>query len=163
MRKWEGLVEAAHLSTLTALVVIVAVDPLARMRSAPDWCGWLIGQQRLDGVMSRVAPPLFLSAAAAAAGATLIEVGRRRSRPATGRGTALGCIAATIAVTLTVNEPMNARIREWRSEDAPPEGWQMVRARWDQGHRLRRALIAVGAVATVWGSVGPRPGGPVAR
>lgn len=106
--------------------------------------------------MSRVAPPLFLSATTAAAGATLIAVRRRRNRLATGRGAATGCIAAAIAVTLTVNEPLNARIREWRPLDVPPNDWRVVRAKWDRGHRLRRALIAVGSVAVVWGAIGQR-------
>ncbi len=102
------MVEVAHGTTLAALVGLVVVDPFAGMRSAPDWSGWLDGQQRLDRVMSRVMPPLFQSALATAAGATVV------------------------AVTLTTNEPLNARLRDWRPLDAPPDDWRTVRAQWDR-------------------------------
>lgn len=152
--RWTGVVELGHACTLAALVGVVVVDPTARMRGAPDWSGWLDGHQRVDRVMSRVAPPLFLSATAAAAGAALVAAGRSQRRAAAGRGVATGCLAAAIAVTLTVNEPMNARIRGWRPWDAPADGWRQVRDRWEHGHRLRRALVATAAIASVWGGNG---------
>ncbi len=156
MGRWATGVETAHVSTLTALVGIVVVDPTARLREATDWEGWLEGHMRVDRVMSRLAPPLFLSATAAAAGAALVGLTRQQRRLAAGRATAAGCIAAAIAVTLAVNEPLNARIRTWRPQDPPPGDWQTVREGWERGHRLRRALIATGAIAVVWGGTGPR-------
>lgn len=152
MSRWLTFVEAAHVSTLSVLVAIVTVDPLAGMRNSPDWSGWLAGQQRLDRVMSRVAPVLFQSAAVSAAGATLVALGRHRGPLAAGRAVATGCIVAALAVTLTVNQPMNSRLRDWRPEDVPPDDWRAVRARWDQGHRWRRALLAAAACASVWGA-----------
>jgi len=150
------VVEAVHATTLGALVGIVALDPFAGMRRARDWSGWLTGQQRLDRVMSRVAPALFLSATAAAAGATVVAISDHRAVLAVGRAVATGCTAAAIAVTLVVNEPSNARIRGWRPSDPPPEGWQAVRARWNQGHRSRRVLVAAAAGASLGGSVAAR-------
>jgi len=78
MSLWADVVETAHVTTLAAVVGIVALDPFARVRNAPDWSGWLTGQQRLDQVMSRAAPPLFLSATAAAAGASLVALGEHK-------------------------------------------------------------------------------------
>ena len=155
------MVEAAHVATLAAVVGVVVLDPFAPMRSADDWSGWLAGQQRLDRVMSRVAPPLFVSATAAAAGATLVALGRHQSLLATGRAVATGCVAAAVAVTLLVNEPMNERLRAWRPGDSPPDDWRAVRQRWDQGHRGRQALLAAAAVASSWGLRAPLPRQPL--
>lgn len=137
--------------TLTVLTVVVGVDPAALVRRAPDWAGWVTGQQRLDRVMSRVAPPLFLSTAATAAGAALLALGQHRTTLAVTRAAAAGCTVAAIRVTLTVNEPANDLIRSWRPSDVPPDDWREVRARWDRGHRWRRGLIAVAAGSTAWG------------
>lgn len=147
------VVETVHLATLATLTGLVALDPLAGMRRAPDYAGWLTGQQRLDRVLSRVAPPLFLSTAAAAAGATLVALGQRRTGLAVARALATCCTAAAIGVTLVVNEPANAQLRRWRPADAPPDGWRTVRARWDQGHRYRRGLVSAAAVAAAWGQL----------
>lgn len=163
MSRWTTAVEAAHVVTLGALVGIVAVDPTARVREATDWDGWLYGHMRVDRVMSRVAPPLFLSATTAAAGASLVARARHQGRAAAGRAAAAGCVAAAIAVTLVVNEPLNERIRGWRSQDPAPGDWREVRGRWERGHRFRRALIATGAVATVWGGTGLGDARPMAR
>lgn len=143
--------EKAHVVTLAVLTTVVALDPTARMRSAPDWAGWVTGQQRLDRVMSRVAPPLFLSAAATAAGAALVALGQHRTELAVTRALAVSCTAAAIAVTLVVNEPANERLRSWRPSDVPPDDWRAVRAQWDRGHRYRRGLVAAAAVSAGWG------------
>ncbi|WP_407922638.1 anthrone oxygenase family protein [Auraticoccus monumenti] len=106
--------------------------------------------------MSRAAPPLFLSATATAAGAALVALGRHDVPLATGRALAAACVAAAVAVTLVVNEPMNTRLRAWDPDDAPPADWRAVREQWDRGHRRRRALLAAAAVASGWGTVRSR-------
>lgn len=148
--------EAAHVVTLAALTTVVAVDPTASIRSAPDWAGWVTGQQRLDRVMSRVAPPLFLSTATTAAGAAFVALGQHRTGLAVTRAVAAGCTAAAVAVTLAVNEPANVRLRTWRPSGVPPDDWREVRARWDRGHRWRRGLVTAAAVAGGWGLLGSR-------
>jgi hypothetical protein len=155
-------IEASHLGTLTALTGIVTLDPTAGMRGAPDWASWLTGQQRLDRVMSRVAPPLFLSAGGSAAAAALVALARRQNALAAGRAVCALCIAAAIAVTLTVNEPVNARLREWRPQDEPAEDWQLARARWNQAHAGRRVLLAAAALASFLGARRARRAGPEA-
>ena len=147
------VVEATHLVTLAALTGLVGLDPTARLRGAPDYAGWLAGQQRLARVMSRVAPPLFLSAAATALGAALVAGTRHRPTLAVYRVVAAGCVAAAVRVTLTVNEPANARLRAWSPDAEPPDGWRSVRARWDEGHRQRRVLVGVAAAAVALGLV----------
>ncbi|GAA3565030.1 hypothetical protein GCM10022197_20950 [Microlunatus spumicola] len=145
------VVEATHLVTLAALTGLVGLDPTARLRSAPDYAGWLAGQQRVDRVMSRVAPPLFLSAAATAVGAALVAGAGHRPALAVSRIVAATCVAVAVRVTLTVNEPANARLRAWRPDAVPPDDWRAVRARWDEGHRQRRVLVAAGAAAVTLG------------
>lgn len=148
--------EAAHVGTMAALVAIVVYDPTARLRRAPDWSGWLTGQQRVDRIMSRVAPPLFLSTTAAAAAAALVAAARREGPLTAGRAMAAACTAASIAVTLKVNEPLNARIRAWQPSDAPPADWRAVRARWDRAHQYRRVLVATASLASVAGWISAR-------
>lgn len=139
--------EAAHLATLGSLTGAVVLDPTAPSRRAPDYAGWLAGQQRVDRVMSRLAPPLFLSTAATAAAAGVVAVVHGRPVTAAGRFAAAGCVAAAVVVTLRVNEPANARLRSWHPADEPPAGWRDVRSRWDRAHRVRRGLVAAAAGA----------------
>lgn len=152
MTSWTRVVEVAHGVTLAALVAVVVVDPTAGLRRADDWRGWLVGQQRLDRVMSRVAPPMFLSTTATAAVAAVLAARDGRGRAATGRALAAGCTAAAVAVTLAISEPANVRIRTWRPTDVPPPDWRAVRARWNRAHRGRRLLVAVGAAAALLGA-----------
>ncbi len=156
VNSWTRAVEAAHVGTLAALAAVVVYDPTARFRRAPDWTGWLTGQQRVDRVMSRLGPPLFLSTTAAAAAAALLAATRHQVPLAAGRAMATACTAASIAVTLTVNEPLNAQIRAWEPTDEPPTDWRSVRAGWDQAHHYRRVLVAAATLASVAGWVGAR-------
>lgn len=112
----------------------------------------------VDRVMSRLAPPLFLAGTAAATAAALVSVSQSQARLALGRALAAGCLGAAIAVTLMVNEPVNARLRAWRPQDETPAGWRADRARWDRGHAGRRALVAAAAAASLWGRSGPAAG-----
>lgn len=144
-----GLVERAHLATLAGLTGLVVIDPTAPFRSAPDYAGWLAGQQRVDRVMSRVAPPVFLSTAASAAGAAAVALTQGRPRTAAARTVAAACVVAAVVVTLRVNEPVNQTLRGWRPTDPPPDGWQQVRARWDRAHAVRRGLVAAAAGTAV--------------
>lgn len=149
-------IEVAHGATTGALVGLVALDPFAGMRSAPDWSGWLTGVQRLDRVMSRVAPPLFLSATACALGATVVAAVHHEKLLAAGRALATGATATAIAVTLVNNDPLNVRIRQWNASDVPPEDWGLVRAGWERSHRHRQGLIAAAGTATLLGQMSLR-------
>lgn len=143
---------------LAVLTGLVGVDPTAPLRRAPDWSGWLTGQQRVDRVMSRVAPPVFLATAATAAGAALLAARRGEVGVATARALAAVCTGGAVVVTLRVNEPANTRLRAWRPADAPPADWREVRARWDRGHAVRRALVVAAALAGGVGLVLTRGG-----
>ena len=146
-----AVLEGTHLAGVAALTVLVVLDPTAPARSAPDHAGWLRGQQRVDRVMSRVAPPLFLTTAAGTAAAAVVALVGRRPAVAAARSLAAGCVVAAVAVTLTRSEPQNARIRSWRPGDPPAADWQDVRARWESAHRTRRVLLVVAALATLAG------------
>ena len=137
--------EVAHLATLSALAGAVVLDPTAPSRRAADYAGWLTGQQRVDRVMSRLAPPLFLSAAATALAAGVAALVHGRPGAAAGRFAAAGCVVAAVVVTLRVNEPANGRLRAWHPDQEPPPDWQDVRARWDRAHGVRRSLVAAAA------------------
>ncbi|MBP2419076.1 anthrone oxygenase family protein [Microlunatus capsulatus] len=146
-----AVLETTHRAGVAALTVVVVLDPTAPLRSAPDHAGWLRGQQRLDRVMSRVAPPLFLLTAGATAAAAVVALVDGRAGAAAARTVTAACVVAAVRVTLTRSEPENARIRGWRPEDPPAADWREVRDRWEAAHRSRRALLAVAALATAAG------------
>lgn len=137
----------AH-DVVTGLVVLLVVaDPLGARRRRAGWTAWLHSQQRLDRVMRRVAPPLFLAAiGTGAASAVLCAVaGERRS--ALGRAAAAAMTVGAVRVTLAVNDPVNQQLRRWQVDDEPAL-WREARARWERGHRVRRALLALAALVT---------------
>lgn len=140
-----AVVEGTHAAGLTVVVGLVVLDPLAGLRAAPDWAGWVCGQQRLDRVMSRVAPVLFLTTAMSTAAAVGVALAQHRSWTAAGRAAAAGCVAGAIGVTLTRNEPVNRELRGWRATDEPTPGWRDARVRWERAHLVRWVLLAVAA------------------
>ncbi len=157
MTRWTRALETAHAATLATLVGVVVVEPFSGLRRADGWTAWLTGQQRVDRVMRRVGPVLFLSTVTAATAAAVVAAAQRRPAATVGRAVAAGCTAAAIAVTLTVNEPANAQIRAWRPAEEPPAAWRAVRARWERAHRVRQVLITVGAVGSLGAELSARP------
>ncbi len=151
MKRVGDFVEWAHAGTMATIVALVVVDPLRGPRSAPDWAGWVSGQQRLDRLMHPIAPAMFISTGVSAAGAAVVANGRGAVAPAVCRAMTAACVGAAVAVTLKANEPVNERLRSWRAEDAPPPDWRAARNRWEQAHQVRQALLAVGAAAALLG------------
>jgi uncharacterized membrane protein len=60
---------------------------------------------------------------------------------------------ATILLTVTMLVPINNRIARMNPEQ-PHEGWLRDRARWDQFHRIRVALLIVALVLLLAGLLG---------
>jgi uncharacterized membrane protein len=58
--------------------------------------------------------------------------------------------AATILFTVTLLVPINNRIAKMKPEQ-PHEGWLRDRARWDQLHRIRVALLIVALLLLLTG------------
>lgn len=147
------VVERVHLATTAALLLVVVVDPTQVLRRSEDWSGWLQGQQRVDRVMRRIAPPMFLTTGVAALAAAGVALSEHRPRRTAARVGAAGCVLGAIAVTLRVNEPLNSQVRRWSATDPPAPGWRELRGRWDRAHRVRRGVLALGAGLTVVGVV----------
>jgi hypothetical protein len=145
-------VERAHLATTAGLVLVVALDPTARLRGGAAWEPWVLGQQRVDGVMRRIAPPLFQSTGVLALAATVVAARRGDRTGVLCRSAVVACVGAAVAVTLRVNEPVNELVRRWRATDDPAPGWREARARWERAHRVRRVLLAAAGVAAAAGA-----------
>jgi hypothetical protein len=66
---------------------------------------------------------------------------------------ALGLLAVSTAMTLTVNVPIDGQIVGW-TVDTLPADWEGIRDRWEFYHGLRTALTLVGAAclfaSTLW-------------
>ena len=130
------------------IVALVVADPLRRRRQQADWAQWLPAQQRLDRVMRRVAPPVFLGAIGSGAAAAVLSAVSGRPAAGVGRALAAAVDLEAVRVTLAVNDPVNQELRSWRVEEEPLD-WQTQRVRWEVGHEMRRVLLGAGAVATV--------------
>jgi hypothetical protein len=59
-------------------------------------------------------------------------------------------VVAVLAVTLSVEVPIDNRINGWSATTLPPD-WQHIRARWAAFHTLR-TFLSVGAVAAAVGA-----------
>lgn len=124
------------------LTFLVAGDPWGPGRRRAGYHEYVEGLRSVDGVMRRVAPPMFLGAIGTNLGAAALSAGRNRSTAAL-RAVGAGLVFAAVRVTLTVNDPVNVRMRTWDLDAAPGE-WREQRAEWERGHRRRGALL-VGA------------------
>lgn len=148
MRRVAAALPWAHDVVMALVLLLVVADPLGARRRRAGWSAWLLSQQRLDAVMHRVAPPLFLTAIGTGAGSSIVAVRGAGRRPAVGRGVAALATLAAVRVTLALNDPVNRELRRWTVEREPPD-WRSRRARWERGHRIRRALLAGAVLATV--------------
>jgi quinol-cytochrome oxidoreductase complex cytochrome b subunit len=59
---------------------------------------------------------------------------------------ALGLIVVAIAITLTVNGPINVEQLSW-STQSPPADWAAVRDRWQIAHAVRTLALILALVA----------------
>lgn len=146
MRRWGRTAARLHDAVTGAVVLLVVVDPLAARRRSAGWTAWFLSQRRLDRVMRRVAPPLFLSSIGAGAVAAVLAAAAGERRAAVGRAGAAAMTVAAVRVTLAVNDPVNQELRRWQVDDEPAR-WRARRERWEHGHRVRRVLLAMAALA----------------
>ena len=74
---------------------------------------------------------------------------RRRSLVAAG----MGCYGAMLAITLTQNLPINARVLALDPQAAPYAEFRELRVRWERLHTARNALNLTGLALTALGAV----------
>ena len=68
----------------------------------------------------------------------------------------LGCGLAALAITLTVNVPINALQMAWDPQ-APPADWAQVRERWQAAHAARTAASLAGFGCQILAALAPQP------
>lgn len=92
----------------------------------------------LHSALYRFADPLMpaLVCASTLACAGLALAARADWTPAGLAGVATAASIGVIAITETVNKPINKRVATW-SPAAPPQDWAAVRDRWNTFHRRR--------------------------
>ncbi|GAA1030379.1 hypothetical protein GCM10009557_22130 [Virgisporangium ochraceum] len=147
MRTWSFEVVRALATALVALyaggVFLVVVSPGVTGLPADAYTRWW---QAMNTDMGRAMPPLLLTCVGLL---TLTAVlGYGRSTPAVVAAVvAILLIAATIGLTVTRMEPLNALGDTWNPE-APPADWTEVRDRWQRLH-LVRTVLALLTLATL--------------
>lgn len=146
LHRFSRVVTRVHTGLTAGLAVVLAINPGSSARRG-GYAEFLAAFRPVDAVMSRVAPPLFLSTAGSAVAAAATTA-RMDPWGATLRLASGALVAAAIRSTVTVNVGLNEEIRTW-TDDHEPEGWQDVRARWDHGHHVRTALVGAAAVVAV--------------
>ena len=60
-----------------------------------------------------------------------------------------------LAITLTRNLPINARIEDLPTEESSLEEFQELRKRWDRLHAIRNVLNVTGLVFAALGALSP--------
>lgn len=88
-------------------------------------------------------PVLVCASTLACAGLGAVLLARAEDAAAVLAVTAAGASAAVIAITETVNKPINKRVDTW-SPTVPPPDWAAVRDRWNAFHWQRTACGVLG-------------------
>lgn len=133
----------AQVGLTTGLAIVLAVNPGSSARRG-GYSDFLAAFRAVDAVMSRVAPPVFLSTALSG---VIAAATTSRGDPggAAFRLASAALVGAAIRSTVTVNLGLNEQIRSWATDDEP-DRWQDVRARWDHGHHVRTGLVGAAAL-----------------
>jgi len=66
------------------------------------------------------------------------------------------CQLAAGALTRRFNFPINDRVRTW-SPEAPPEGWEELRDRWEAVHNVRTAISVAGLASLLLAALSDAP------
>ena len=94
----------------------------------------------LGGPMSVLLPATIVSALV-----LVVVLYRRHNKPGFAlAAAALGLLVVSMAITLTINVPIDDQIARWTMATLPPD-WESIRNRWEFYHGLRTALTLVGA------------------
>ena len=94
----------------------------------------------LGGPMSVLLPATIVSVLV-----LVVALYRRHNKPGfVLAAAALGLLAVSTAITLTVNVPIDDQIARWTVATLPPD-WESIRNRWEFYHGLRTALTLIGA------------------
>jgi uncharacterized membrane protein len=115
----------------------------------------------LGGPMSLLMPAAIVSVGVVAA----LLYRRGRSTAAGLAGLALILLIAALAITLSVNVPIDSQIAKWTPGTLPAD-WQAIRDRWEFYHGLRTFLSVAGSgclfASALCSGVGERSGSRVA-
>jgi uncharacterized membrane protein len=64
------------------------------------------------------------------------------------------CLGAALAITLSVNVPINEAQLRW-DPNTPPADWMLIRDRWQLAHALRTAFAAIAFAFQTLAAIGP--------
>ncbi|MEV0134222.1 anthrone oxygenase family protein [Dactylosporangium sp. NPDC050688] len=147
MRHWSFEIVRALATALVALytggVFFVVIGPSVTRLPADAYTRWW---QAMNTDMRRAMPPLLLICLGLLILTAVLGYGR--SKPAfVAAVVAILLIVATIGLTVSQLEPLNAIGDTW-NPDAPPADWTEVRNRWQRLH-LVRTLLALLTLVTL--------------
>ena len=97
--------------------------------------------------------PAFMTGTLASFLPVLALEPRRDSRRSLLTLAGMACYVAMLAVTLTRNLPINARLLELDPQTAPYDEFQELRAQWERLHTARNALNVAGLTLTALGAI----------
>ena len=129
-------------SKLTAHAALSDLRPQAHVEA----------EQALTRRYGRVMPAFMTSTLASFLPVIALEP-QRASRRALLTVAGMGCYAAMLAVTLTRNVPINARLLELDPRTTPYEEFQELRGRWERLHTARNLLNITGLTLTALAAV----------
>lgn len=100
-------------------------------RSLPE-TSWTLQHQAVDGLFSRVMPPTFITTLIALVAMAILAPSHARWFFVA----AALLVIVTIAITVTVEVPINKTIATWTAGAAPSD-WMAIRDRWLSFHWVR--------------------------
>jgi uncharacterized membrane protein len=121
---------------------------LGRTMTQFDAASFLADGHHMIPNLAPVMPVLMISTAVLGLLVTVVLF-RRRSRAAAWLALiGLLLLGSVIAVTLSVNVPIDNEIKTWTPTTLPPD-WESTRARWAELHTLRTFLSLAGLTAAI--------------
>ena len=144
------------LYTLVAGVMWGTWLSLGRTMTRYDATTFLADGQHMIGNLATVMPILMISTGVLGLVVAVVLFVRRSTAAGWLAVASVLLLGAVIAVTLSVNVPIDNQIKTWTPATLPAD-WQAIRARWADFHTLRTFLSLAGLAAAVAAALTTRP------
>lgn len=148
----------ATVLTLAGYSIVVS-QPLAyllflsRAQQALSAPAFIELRQRINPVMNRRLPAIYLSTLAAAIWLLTLSWGSGHRSLAAAASVAILCLVLDLVLTVRGNLPINQAMDRWSTSDFPAD-WQAQRTRWFAAFRRRQVVLILGYLTLLVGVTG---------
>jgi hypothetical protein len=151
------MMRLALLASLAAYSLVVSqplfyLVVLGRAQRALSGPAYVELRQRMNPVMTRRIPPIYLGTLAALLLLVWLSLRAGESAMLVAAVTALACLVIDAVMMLRENQPINAVVDRW-SMEALPQDWQDYRTKWFTTFGYRQVVLLVGFASLLAGAV----------